>query len=266
MGELYYNRVKHILKKKGKVSAAWLHMASNVSAEIMANAGFDALVIDAEHSPVDYQTVLSMCQAMKGTETVPFARAPWNDLIALKKLYDCGVMGISVPYVTTAEEAREAVRRCKYPPEGIRGIAGSPRACGYGMNRGQYMQRANEENVVMIAIESPEGIDNLEEIMEIRELDGIFIGPMDLSTSMGISGQFEHEAFKQEIKRIEDIVIPSDKFLATVANDADKAQELYDRGYNMIIMMSDAVDLSKMASKTVETFKKYNQRGEEAYD
>lgn len=258
MDELYYNRVKHILKEKGKVSAAWLHMASNVSAEIMANAGFDALVIDVEHSPVDYQTILSMCQAMKGTGCAPFARAPWNDLIALKRIYDCGVMGVSVPYVRTAEEAREAVNRCKYPPFGIRGIAGSPRACGYGTNKGKYMDRANDENLVMIAIETLDGIDNLPEIMKIEELDGIFIGPMDLSTSMGIKGQFDNEDFKAAIRRIEDIVIPSSKFLATVANAADSAQELYDKGYNMIVMMSDAVDLAKMAAKTVQKFKEHN--------
>ena len=86
MEEFYNNRVKHILKKKGKVSAAWLHLASNVSAEILANAGFDALIIDAEHSPVDYQTILSMCQAIKGTGAAAFARVPWNDLIAIKRV------------------------------------------------------------------------------------------------------------------------------------------------------------------------------------
>ena len=120
------------------------------------------------------------------------------------------------------------------------------------------MDRANDENLVMIAIETLDGIDNLPEIMKIEELDGIFIGPMDLSTSMGIKGQFDNEDFKAAIRRIEDIVIPSSKFLATVANDADSAQELYDKGYNMIVMMSDAVDLAKMAAKTVQKFKEHN--------
>lgn len=258
MADLYYNRVKHILKNKGKVSAAWLHGASNVSAEILAQAGFDVLVIDEEHSPVDYQTLLSMCQAIKAAGATPFARVPWNDLIAIKRTYDCGVMGISVPYVRNAEEAREAVYRSKYPPFGIRGIAGSPRACGYGLNVGEYMQRANDENLIMIAIETLDGIDNLPEIMEIEELDGIFIGPMDLSTSMGIRGQYNNPDFQAAIKRIEDIVLPSNKFLATVANDVEDAQKKYDKGYNFIIMMSDTVDLAKMAMKTVARFKELN--------
>lgn len=257
MQEEYFNEVKARLKRKEKVSCAWLHMASNISAEIMANAGFDVLLIDAEHSPVDYQTMLSMCQAIKAAGCVPFARAPWNDLISLKKICDCGVMGISVPYVNTAEEAREAVRYCKYPPFGNRGIAGSPRAAGYGMNRGRYLQRANEQNLVMIAIETVEGINNLPEIMKTEGLDGIFIGPMDLSTSMGKMGDISSPEVQEQIRRIEELVIPSDKFLATVANDADHARLLYDRGYNLLVMMSDVVDLSKMAHKAVQNFREY---------
>ncbi len=257
MSNLYSNDIKRRLKNKEKVSCAWLHMASNISAEIMANAGFDVLLIDAEHSPVDYQTMLSMCQAIKAAGCVPFARAPWNDLIALKKICDCGVMGISVPYVSSREEAELAVKSCKYPPYGIRGIAGSPRAAGFGMNRGQYLQRANDENLVMVALENIQGIDNLPEIMQTEELDGIFIGPMDLSTSMGLMGQIGSKEVQAQIKRIEDIVIPSDKFLATVANNVEDAIKLYDKGYNLIVMMSDAVDLSKMASNTVKIFEEY---------
>ncbi len=257
MQELYHNEVKRKLKEKGKVSAAWLHMASSISAEIMANAGFDVLVIDVEHSPVDYQTVLSMCQAIKSTGAAPFARAPWNDLVALKRILDCGVTGVSVPYVNTKEEAIDAVSRCKYPPYGVRGIAGSPRAAGYGMNRGQYLNRANDENLVMVAIETPTGIDNLPGIMEIEELDGIFIGPMDLSTSMGKMGQITSPEVQAAIKRIEDLVIPSKKFLATVANDFESAKVLYDKGYNLIIMMSDVVDLSKLAKQRADQCREY---------
>lgn len=257
MNGLYINSVKEKLKNKGKVSAAWLHLASNISAEIMANAGFDVLVIDAEHSPVDYQTVLSMCQAIKGTGAIPVARAPWNDLISLKRLLDCGVMGIHVPYVNTAEEAREAVLRCKYPPIGIRGIAGSPRAAGFGLNRGKYLDHANDENIVMIAIETPKGIENLPEIMEVDGVDGIFIGPMDLSTSLGKRGQYHDKEVENAIRRIEEIVIPSDKFLGTVADNFEMAKGLYDKGYNYIIMMSDAVDMSKLAKEQVTKFQRY---------
>lgn len=105
-----------------------------------------------------------------------------------------------------------------------------------------------------------DGIDNLPEMMEIEALDGIFIGPMDLSASMGIRGQFDNKEFKAAIKRIENIVIPSGKFLGTVANDIEDAQSLYDKGYNIVYMMSDAVDLSRMAERMVVKFKEYNSK------
>ncbi len=256
--ELYTNSVKARLKRKEKVSAAWLQLGSNVTAEIFANAGFDVLVIDVEHSPVNMESVLSMCQAANGSDSVLFARLPWNDLSMIKRLSDCGVHGMHVPYVSTYEEALNAVHYSKYAPIGVRGIAGSPRAAGYGLNRGNYHQRANDENIVMIALETPEAVDNLPEIMTIKEIDGIFIGPMDLSTSMGIMGQFDHPDFKEMIKRIEDIVIPSDKFLATVGAGFEGAQVLYDKGYNLVYMMSDSVDLAKISQKMVQQFKEAN--------
>ncbi len=252
----YINEVKRKLKNKEKVSAAWLQLASPFTAEIMANAGFDVLMIDVEHSPVDYQTIQGMCQAMKGTNCLPFARAPWNDMVALKRMHDCGIMGVSVPYVNTREEAENAVKYCKYPNEGLRGIAGSPRAAGYGMNRGGYLQRANAENLVMVAIETPIGVSNLDDILQTPDLDGIFIGPMDLSSSMGYFGNPAAPEVQEVIRGIEEKVFKTDKFLATVAPSFEKAKELYDRGYSLIVMMSDAVDLAKMAAATVEKFDK----------
>lgn len=260
MSELYVNPIKHKLKNKEKVSAAWLQCSSNVTAEIMANAGFDVLMIDIEHSPVDYQTILSMCQAMKGTNCLPFCRAPWNDMVALKRISDCGVMGVSVPYVNTREEAQNAVNFLKYPPHGLRGIAGSPRAAGYGMNKGTYMQRANDENLVMVAIETPIGVANLDEILKVEGIDGIFIGPMDLSCSMGHFANPAHEEVQKVIKVIEEKVFATDKYLSTVAGSFEQAKVLYDRGYSMIVMMSDAVDLAKMAANTVSKFNEtYNK-------
>lgn len=256
MNELYINKVKQKLKNKGKVSAAWLQLASNITAEIMANAGFDVLIIDVEHSPVDYQTILSICQAIKGTKTLPFARAPWNDMVALKRILDCGIMGVSVPYINTKKEAENAVKFCKYPSEGLRGIAGSPRAAGFGMNKGSYLQRANSENLVMAAIETPIGVSNLDEILTVKDLDGIFIGPMDLSSSLGYFGNPAAPEVQEVIKGIEKKVFASDKFLATVAGGFEQAKVLYERGYSLVVMMSDAVDLAKLAADTVSKFRK----------
>lgn len=253
--ELYTNSVKARLMRGEQVSAAWLQLCSNISAEIMVNAGFDALCLDMEHSPCDFETVLSICQATRGTDTNIIVRTPWNDLLTIKRVLDAGAHGLHVPYVSTKEEAEMAVKYSKYAPLGIRGIAGSARAAGFGVNAGDYLSRANDETICMVAIETPEGIDNLPEMMKIDAIDGIFIGPLDLSAAMGIRGQFDHPDFKAAIKRIEDIVIPSKKFLATIGAGVEGSKELYDKGYNMIYMMSDSVDLNKTAIKMVNDFK-----------
>ena len=257
MGELFSNPVKKILKKKGKVSAAWIQMGSNVATEIMANIGFDVLIVDMEHSTTDPRALVTLLQAMKGTNVIPFARAPWNDLVAIKRILDCGIMGLSIPSVSTYEEALSAVRACKYPPLGNRGIAASHRAAGFGTNAGNYLQRANDEIVVMIAIENLEGVDNLDKILTIDGLDGIFIGPTDLSTSMGSFANPNVPEVQQKIAEIEEKVFASDKFLATVARSFDQARKLYDKGYNFLVLTSDANSMRKEASATVKNFKDY---------
>lgn len=254
---LLQNDIKKKLKNKGKVSAAWLQLGSNISAEVVANAGFDILYLDAEHSPIGFTDMISINQAIKGTGGIPFARAPWNDMVTLKRMLDTGLMGIHIPYVCTKAEAEAAVKYCKYPPVGLRGIAGSPRAPGYGRNLGSYLQRINDELVIIVAIETPEAVNNIEEICSVEGVDGIFIGPMDLSTSMGQMGNLSHPDVAAAIGKVEKAVFASDKFLATVANGMEHAKTLYDKGYNLLVMFSDATDLGKAAVATINQFREY---------
>lgn len=153
-GEAFRNRAKRLLAEKKKLSAAWLQAASPITAEIMAKAGFDILMVDMEHGPGDIMNLISQMQAISHYEAVPFVRAPWNDFVTIKRILDAGVSGILVPYVNNAEEAARAVSACKYPLEGIRGIAPSPRAGGYGMNQRDYLDYANEELDVLVAVET----------------------------------------------------------------------------------------------------------------
>lgn len=257
MSELLNNPVKKTLKQKGKVTAAWIQTGSNVATEIMASVGFDVLIVDMEHSTTDPRTLVTLLQAMKGTAVVPFARAPWNDLVAIKRILDCGIMGISIPYVSTYEEALRAVKSCKYPPQGFRGIAASHRAAGYGTNVDQYLQRANDEIVVMIALETPEAVANLDEILKIDDLDGIFIGPTDLSTAMGFFANPNVPEVQQKIAEIEEKVFATDKFLATVSRSLDQAKSLYDKGYSFLILTSDENCLRKEALATVKGIHDY---------
>jgi len=182
---LYINVLKEKIKAGKKTAGAWVQIASPFTAEILSNAGFDWLMLDMEHGPGDIMTLVSQIHAMKGSECVSLVRAPWNDFVIIKRILDAGAEGVLIPYVNNREETENAVRECKYPLDGIRGVAGSPRAPGFGQNIGNYLQRANQEIFIMIAVETPEALANLDEILLVDGLDGVFIGPMDLASSMG---------------------------------------------------------------------------------
>ena len=171
-------------------------------------------------------------------------------------MLDAGLYGILIPYVSTRQEAEEAVKACKYPLEGIRGIAPSPRAGGYGMNGNHYLENANEQIVVMTAMETPEAAENIGEIVKVSGLDGIFIGPMDLATSMGHFCNPKHPEVQEAIGKIERTVLASDKFLGTVAGDFEAAKKLYERGYTYVVVMSDTTSLGKLALENVQNFRK----------
>ena len=255
MKQIFENRVKGMLKEGKKTAGAWLQLCSPMTAEIMSRAGFDWLMIDMEHGPGDVLTLISQLQAMNGSDTIPFVRAPWNDFVAIKRILDAGAYGIMIPYVNTKGDAEAAVKACKYPPEGIRGIAGSPRAAGYGQNAKEYFARANSEILVIVQIETAQAAANIEEIMEVPGVDLVFIGPMDLATSMGYLGNPNHPQVQHVIAGVERKAAKSKKALGTVSNNWEHAHELYGRGYQLITLMSDSVALGKMASDSVARFR-----------
>ncbi|HDN04675.1 MAG TPA: 2,4-dihydroxyhept-2-ene-1,7-dioic acid aldolase [Chloroflexi bacterium] len=251
----FKNRVKKMLKEGKKTSGAWLQIASPFTAEIMSQAGFDWLLIDMEHGPGDILTLVSQLQAMNGTDTCALVRTPWNDFVAIKRILDTGVHGLLIPYVNTREEAEAAVRACRYPPDGIRGVAGSPRAQGFGQNVQDYLKNANDEILLITAVETPEAVANLDQILTVKGVDGIFIGPMDLASNMGYLGQPNQPEVQEVIAGIENKVFASGKILATIAGTWEQAQILYERGYQMITLMADGTSLAKLASINVAQFK-----------
>lgn len=250
------NPVKEKLKKGGRVSAAWLQAGSNITAEIIAESGFDVGMVDLEHGPGDIACLLSQIQAMKGWPTVPFVRAPWNDMVTIKKILDVGTYGLLVPYINTREEAEAAAAAVQYPPQGVRGIAGSPRAAHYGRQPNDYLTRANAEIFLMVAVETLTAVKNLDALLSVERLDGIFIGPSDLSTSMGYFNNPGAEEVKKVIAEVEKKVLASGKALATVAGAWEDAAEKYRRGYSLILFLSDTNSLAQLARSRVEAFKK----------
>jgi len=255
MSDNMQNPVKRKLKNGQKTIGAFSQMISPVSAEIMSRSGFDWIIVDLEHAPGDFANLQHQLQAMNGSGVVPFARAPWNDMVAIKRTLDTGVMGVLIPYVNTREEAIAAVAACKYPPLGVRGVAGSPRAAGYTRNTMPYLTSANDEVVVMIAVETMEAVENLDEILTVEGLDGIFIGPVDLASSMGYLGDPGQPEVQQTIALIESKVLPSDKFLGTLAANWDKASACFEKGYQWMVLMQDGVAIKNAGDVAVSSFR-----------
>ncbi len=255
------NVVKQKLKNGQRTIGGFLQTLSPVAAEILSQCGFDWLIVDLEHAPGDFANLQAQLQAMNGSNVVPFARAPWNDEVAIKRILDTGVMGVLVPYVNTREEAEAAVAACKYPPRGIRGVAGSPRAAGYTGNTLPYLTSANAETIVMIAVETAEAVANLDDILRVEDLDGVFIGPMDLASSMGHLGDPGHPDTQRQIALIEEKVLASDKFLGTVATTRDKARDCFDKGYQWLIVMQDGAALLNTGKNKVAELRDAFGRG-----
>jgi 2-dehydro-3-deoxyglucarate aldolase/4-hydroxy-2-oxoheptanedioate aldolase len=255
MSQLFENRLKHMLKAGKRTAGAWAQLCSPTSAEILRRAGFDWILIDMEHSPADLQTLVAQLQAIGASGVVPLVRAPWNDLVWIKRILDAGAYGVMIPSVNTREQALAAVQACKYPPVGLRGIAGSPRAAGYGRDTAAYLKRANDEILVILQVETPQAIDNLDEIGKVPGVDALFIGPMDLSTSMGHLGNPAHPEVQAAIATVEAKAKALRMPLGTISAGWEQAKGLYDRGYQLVTLLSDVILLSRAAAEALAKFR-----------
>lgn len=197
-----HNKFKQAILSGQKQIGLWSHLCSPISIEILADCGYDWLLLDMEHSPNDLSEVLSQLQAMKGGSATPIVRPPWNDMVTFKRLLDIGVQNLLVPYIQTAEEARLAVSYTRYPPHGVRGYAGAPRASNYGRVKDYAHLNANEL-CLLLQVETLQGLENLEAIAQVEGVDGVFIGPGDLSAALGHLGNPKHP---DVLKAIDDAI------------------------------------------------------------
>jgi 4-hydroxy-2-oxoheptanedioate aldolase len=189
--ELPVNSFKRAIKAGQQQIGLWSSLSSHISVEILAGSGFDWLLLDTEHAPNELPMVYSQLQAAVGGTAHPIVRPPWNDTVAIKRFLDAGVQTFLIPYVQTVEEARQAVAATRYPPKGVRGFASASRASRYGRVK-DYYARCEEELCVLVQIETQLGLDNLEAIATVDGVDGVFIGPGDLSAGLGYLGQPGH--------------------------------------------------------------------------
>ena len=248
------NHVKHALREGRPTAGAWLSLCSSISAEIMSRAGFDWLLVDMEHGHGDYQTLLAQLQAIEGSETIPIVRVQWNDPAVIKRVLDLGAYGVMVPWIANRAEAEAAVRATKYPPSGIRGIAGSHRAGGYGRHATEYWKRANDEILVVVQIETPSAVDEIEDIVKIPGVDVVFIGPGDLSTALGHLGNPGHPEVQAVFRRVEAAARGQGVARGNITRNWDQARELYQRGYQFLTLCSDATLLTQGGHEVLARF------------
>jgi len=187
------NAFKHAIAEGRSQIGLWCTLSHHYALELVAGAGFDWLLIDTEHSPNDLESLVPQLQAVAPYASTPIVRVPWNDMVTIKRVLDIGAQTLLLPYVQNVDEAKAAVAATRYPPAGIRGVAGTTRATRFGRVR-DYARKAADEICLLLQIETREALDHIEAIAALDGVDGIFIGPADLHASMGYTGETANDA------------------------------------------------------------------------
>ena len=248
------NKLKELFKSGKPIINSWLAVPSSFSAEVMAQQGWDSLTIDMQHGLIDYPSAVSMLQAISTTATTPMARVNWNEPGQIMKILDAGCYGVICPMVSNRTEADNFVQACQYPPKGFRSY-GPIRASIYGGN--DYAKHANSEILKLAMIETKQALEKLDEILDTPNLDGIYIGPADLSLAVGEEPGFDRPESSKAYKEILRILEGAKKrgLLAGLHNGTTEyAQKMIDKGFNLVTIGSDSkyiasgskIDLKKL--------------------
>lgn len=220
----------------------WTSLSDPAVAEIAADAGFDFVVVDTEHTPLRLESVADCLRAVDAKDGHSVVRAPWNDPVRIKRLLDLGPDGLLVPMVDTAAEAQEAVSATRYPPEGERGVAAA-RAADYGRNFESYVEAEHRNLSVVLQIESADAVENAADIAAVDGVDALFVGPADLSASLGVFGEWTNEAFLEAVDRVLEAGEETGVPVGTLGTDPDEIRALGSLGFDYVVAGVDFVQL-----------------------
>lgn len=233
---------------------SWVMSASPIVAEAMGTAGFDWAVVDMEHTPIDLMGLVHLLQAVGNTPMVPVVRVPWNDTVFVKRVLDAGAKTLMFPFVQNADEARRAVAATRYPPEGVRGMAGMSRASRFGTTP-DYLRTANREICAVLQLETPEAIARLEEIAAVPGVDALFVGPGDLSGVMGHVGELTHPEvmalMESAARRAHALGMP----IGTVGGTPETVARYHAIGYDYVAVASDLGLLMRSAQAAAQALR-----------
>lgn len=221
------------------LSGTFLNLGSGLAAEIAGRAGFDYVLIDLEHGSGDYDGLLAQLLGIEGTRAAPIVRVAWNDPPRFKRVLDLGAVGVMVPWVNNADEARQAVANMLYPPAGIRGVAGWNRAGHFGQRFPDYFAEANDHLLAVVQIETASAMRHLEDIAAVDRVDVLFVGPTDLSVALGVPRQFDHPRMLEAYRAVVDAARATGRAAGILVQTEEQLCSCVDLGFTFVSVSSD---------------------------
>ena len=245
---------KNLLEKKQQIGL-WSNLCSEITADIIAGAGYDWILLDMEHSANNVRSVLSQAQAIEAkNKSEVLVRPSWNDPVKIKPLLDCGFNSLVIPMVNNVEDAKKAVMACYYPPKGIRGVAMSQRGNDYTRDK-NYFENIDDNICLIPQLETVKSIKNISGIANVDGVTALFIGPADLSADMGILGQFDNKDLWQVIERAVLEIKKNNKPVGTLIGRKDLVQRSIDIGFDFVACGTDSNLLAKGSDDLLKNFK-----------
>ena len=252
--ELPPNKFKRAIQSGKLQIGLWSMLSSHVTVEVIAGAGFDWIVLDTEHAPNELPMVYSQLQAATGGTAQPVVRIPWNDMVTIKRYLDIGAQSLLIPCVETEEEARNAVASTHYPPEGKRGFAAASRASAFGRIQ-DYVHACDHELCLLLQVETKTGLENLEAIAGVEGVDGVFIGPGDLSAALGHVGDAKHPEVQAAIEDAIKRILGCGKPAGILTPDESLARRYIELGCVFAAVGSDISILARVSEQLAARFK-----------
>ncbi|MDE0769420.1 MAG: aldolase/citrate lyase family protein [Opitutaceae bacterium] len=222
-----------------KLIGSFLNTGSPILAEVAGRSGLDWCQLDMEHGSGSWEMLANQLMALEGTGAAPIVRLPGLDPVCFKRALDLGAHGVMIPNLNTADEARKAVSYSRFPPHGVRGVASMNRGAHYGAKFAERLETGHENTFVVVQIESPTAVENVDEIAAVDGVDALFVGPMDLSVSMGIPREFTHPYFLDATRKVVDAANRHNKASGILAFGAAEIAATYARGFTLVAVGSD---------------------------
>jgi len=238
------------------VGGTFLNLGSSITAEMAGAAGFDWVLLDHEHGPGSDTTLIHQLQAVSATPATAIVRIAANETPRFKRTLDAGAEGIMVPYVSTAAEAAAAIAALRYPPRGVRGVSKMNRSSAFGVNFDASLLHAHEWLVTMVQIETRESVDNLDAIAAVDGADVLFVGPLDLSTNYGMSGDYSNPAFVEILRKVVAAAKRAGKAAGILALDGSHVAPWRELGYTVMALGSDGGGASAALRAAAAVLKK----------